>query len=67
MDRDDIARNRMSDGIIECAFNVMNTLGCAFLEKVYENALAHELRETGLRVGQQHGITVRYDDIFAGG
>jgi GxxExxY protein len=44
----------------------MNTLGSGFLEKVYENALAHELRKAGLSVAQQHGITVRYDDIIVG-
>jgi GxxExxY protein len=44
----------------------MNTLGCGFLEKVYENALAHELRKAGLSVAQQHGITVRCDDIIVG-
>jgi len=44
----------------------MNTLGVGFLEKVYENALAHELRKIGLNVAQQHGVTVRYDDIVGG-
>ncbi len=44
----------------------MNGLGAGFLEKVYENALAHELRKTGLRVEQQHGITVHYDGVVVG-
>ncbi len=44
----------------------MNKLGCGFLEKVYENALAHELRKAGLSVAQQYGIKVRYDDIIVG-
>ncbi len=30
--------NETSERIIGCAFQVMNTLGCGFLEKVYENA-----------------------------
>ncbi|MDB9458960.1 GxxExxY protein [Dolichospermum circinale CS-1225] len=30
-----------------------NTLGVGFLEAVYENALVHELRKTGLLVEQQ--------------
>lgn len=34
--------------IIGCAIKVSNTLGAVFLEKVYENALAHELRKVGL-------------------
>ena len=36
--------NAMTEKIIGCAFKVSNTLGCGFLEKVYENALVHELR-----------------------
>ena len=39
---------------------MLNTLGAGFLEKVYENALAHELRKTELAVAQQHAITVLY-------
>jgi len=34
----------LSEIIIGSAFAVLNTLGAGFLEKVYENALAHELR-----------------------
>ncbi|HEY1934365.1 MAG TPA: GxxExxY protein [Acetobacteraceae bacterium] len=66
MHQDEIARNRISDRVIGCAFEVMNTLGVGFFEKVYENALAHELRKAGFKVAQQHGITVRYDDITVG-
>ena len=38
-----------------CAFTVQNVLGAGFLEKVYENALAHELRNSGLTVVQGSG------------
>jgi GxxExxY protein len=37
-----------------------------FLEKAYENALAHELRKVGLTVAQQRGVTVMYDGIIVG-
>jgi GxxExxY protein len=37
--------NRITDRIIGAAFDVANELGVGFLEKVYENALAHELRK----------------------
>jgi GxxExxY protein len=66
MHEDDTTLNRISDRIIGCAFAVMNTLGCGFPENVYENALAHELRNAGLGVAQQHAITVRYDDVIVG-
>ena len=40
----------VSEKIIGCSFIVLNTLGVGFLEKVYENALVHELRDAGLMV-----------------
>ena len=45
---------------------MLNTLGAGFLEKVYENALALELRRAGLTVTQQHGVTVTYDGAVVG-
>ncbi len=58
--------NALSEKVIGCAFTVSNALGTGFLEKVYENALAHELRKAGLGVQQQHGVTVCYDGIVVG-
>jgi GxxExxY protein len=46
MYQDEIVTNQISERIIGCAFRVMNTLGSGFLEKVHENALAHELRKS---------------------
>jgi GxxExxY protein len=50
--------NHLSERVIGCAFRVANTLGHGFLEKIYENALAHELHKAGLAVAQQHGMVV---------
>lgn len=36
--------NKITEKIIGCSYSVSNALGCGFLEKVYENALAHELK-----------------------
>ena len=58
--------DEITERVIGCAFAVGNTLGTGFLEKVYENALAHELRKAGLRVQQQQNITVRYDGAVVG-
>jgi GxxExxY protein len=58
--------NALSEKVIGCAFRVSNALGCGFLEKVYENALAHEVRKTGLEVEQQKPIKVWYDGIVVG-
>jgi GxxExxY protein len=58
--------NQITEKIIGCAFTVGNKLGCGFLEKVYENALVHELRKSGLRVKQQFEINIYYDGIIVG-
>lgn len=47
--------------IIGAFFKVYNTLGYGFNEKVYENALAIELRKAGLKVVKQQEIVVYYD------
>jgi GxxExxY protein len=57
---------RITRRVIGCAYRVSNTLGSGFLEKVYENALAHELRKAGLGVRQQHPVQVRYDGVLVG-
>lgn len=58
--------NGLTEKIIGCAFKVGAELGAGFLEKVYENALAHELRKAGLRVEQQHPVPVWYDGELVG-
>jgi len=58
--------DELSGNVIGCAFTVLNTLGVGFLEKVYENALAHELRKTGLAVTQQRCVTVTNDGTVDG-
>ncbi len=45
---------------------VSNVLGPGFLEKVYENALAVELGQTGLKAEQQHRIEVRCKNVLVG-
>jgi len=52
--------------IINAFYLVYNTLGYGFLEKVYENALLHELRKRGLQVEQQVPIKVIFDGVIVG-
>ena len=66
MDTDAHGLNQLTELIIGCAYKVSNGLGCGFLEKVYENALAHDLRKAGLSIEQQKPIVVRYDGIVVG-
>jgi GxxExxY protein len=58
--------NEITKRIIGCAYTVANSLGAGFLEKVYENALAHEIRKLGLGSRQQEPIKVVYDGVVVG-
>ncbi len=60
----------ITDKIIRAFYTVYNTLGYGFLEKVYENAMAIEVRKLGLHAVTQVPIRVHYDgqpvgDYFA--
>jgi hypothetical protein len=57
MNTDASVLNPLSKRVIGCALTVSNALGSGFLEKVYENALAHELRKAALAVEQQRGAS----------
>jgi len=56
----------ITERVIGLAFKLHNVLGGGFLEKCYENGLAHELRKAGFRVQQQHPIDVVYDGVVIG-
>ena len=58
--------NLICEKIIGCAYNVANTLGVGFLEKVYENALCIELVQVGLKVEQQKFIQIKYKNVIVG-
>jgi len=51
----------ITEKIIAAFYKVYNTLGYGFLEKVYENAMAVELRKQGFNVEQQKNIRVYYE------
>jgi GxxExxY protein len=46
--------------IIQAFYNVYNSLGYGFLEKVYENAMMIELQSMGLKCSQQFPVDVFY-------
>jgi GxxExxY protein len=52
------------DALIEqmlgAVFEVSNTLGAGFLEKVYQRALHHELRLRGIRAAAEISFPVTY-------
>jgi len=51
---------KLSEAIIAAAYNVHNELGHGFLEKVYKNALAIELEESGLKCSLESPLKVSY-------
>ena len=56
----------ISDAILRCFYTVYNELGYGFLEKVYENSLALELRNNQLNCIQQAPINVYYEQTKVG-
>ena len=50
----------ISEQVISCAFEVSNTLGAGFVEKVYENALCVEFDKAGIPFCRQQRYEVRY-------
>lgn len=61
-----IDHEELTATIIGCAMTVHRSLGPGFLESVYQNALAHELRKQGLNVACERRLQVHYDDVVVG-
>ena len=58
--------NDISKRVIACAFEVSNTLGVGFFEKVYEKALCVEMSRKGLYYQSQYPVPVRYKGVHVG-
>ena len=58
--RGNVLYEELTQDIIGAAFDVHNTVGCGLLEKVYENALEHELSLRGHNVCHQKEFQVSY-------
>ena len=58
--------SELTDAIINAFFHVYNALGYGFLEKVYRNALIHELKKRGYQVESEVKIKIYYDSVFVG-
>lgn len=56
----------LTESIIGAAFEVHNILGAGFLEKVYQNALAKELRIRGHQIEVEVKIPVYYKNEIVG-
>ena len=60
MHTDKLKYKELTEKIIKAAFEVQNSLGCGFLEKVYENALFRELEISGVKAERQRVLKVIY-------
>ncbi len=62
----DVYHKELCYKIIGCAFEVYNTLGPGFLEKVYEKALLHEFAINNLNAESQVPLKIIYKDTVVG-
>jgi GxxExxY protein len=58
--------NKLVEAVVGAAYEVSNVLGCGFLEKVYERALARELALRGFHVETQVSYPVAYKQQCVG-
>jgi GxxExxY protein len=58
--------NSLSDKVLAAVFEVSNTLGAGFLEKVYQRALLKELRLRGIRATAEASFAISYKDHCVG-
>lgn len=58
-----MTENEIARIVVDAALKVHKTLGPGLLESVYEFTLAYELRKRGLRIVQQRGFPVIYEDV----
>jgi GxxExxY protein len=63
---DNFKHKFITEKILKAYYNVYNSLGFGFLEKVYEKALLIELQELGLTVASQKKISVYYKHKLVG-
>ncbi|MDD5569526.1 MAG: GxxExxY protein [Bacteroidales bacterium] len=56
----------ITEKILRAFFNVYNSLGYGFLEKVYENAMLIELIKLNLNAVKQSPAKIYYDDVLVG-
>ncbi|MEN6336305.1 MAG: GxxExxY protein [Phycisphaerales bacterium] len=55
--------NDVSGHVVDAAMRIHSVLGPGLLENAYEACLKHELEKRGLKVDQQVGLPIIYDNI----
>ena len=66
MSRGELIHERLTHSVIGAFFEVHNNLGFGFLETIYVNALAIELRERGHVVDLEVSVQVSYNGVELG-
>lgn len=61
-----IYEKELCDKIIGCAIEVHRTLGCAYMEKLYERAMLIELAHAGIKSRSQVPLQVSYKSHIIG-
>ena len=60
MNADNADLNSLSENVLGAVFEVSNTLGAGFLEKVYQRALLRELSLRGIRAAAEASFAITY-------
>ena len=58
--------DELTERVLAAIFEVSNTLGSGFLEKVYERALLRELELRGIRTTAQASLSISYKGHYVG-
>ena len=58
--------DNITSTIIKSALQVHTTLGCGFLESIYENSMKIECLNNNLQVKQQYPVNIQYKKIRVG-
>ena len=66
MKTDERGFDSLTEQVLAAVFEVSNTLGAGFLEKVYERALLVELSSRGIRATAQASFAVNYKGQYVG-
>ena len=61
-----LRESALTGTIIGCAMEVHRVLGPGFLESVYQNALAYEVRRAGLNLQLECSLEVEYRGVVVG-
>ena|SRR5689334_20642389 len=66
MNTDSTFLDSLSERVLGAVFEVSNTLGAGFLEKVYQRALVRELSLRGIRASAEASLAVMYKGYSVG-